>query len=117
MDEKRSGLSLKAPGSSAGAFHLPGHGSFPLVDDHLVEPEVTRDEIINGRRVVSMPAEAPHGDKQVDLDSLLRFHVAREYGASADLITRFAEQSDFASDTCVRREGIDPPTESVERTA
>jgi hypothetical protein len=110
MDEKRSGLSLEAPGSSAGAFHLPGHGSFPLVDDHLVEPEVTRDEIINGRRVVAMPAEAPHGDKQVDLDSLLRFHVARGYVASADLITRFAEQSDFASDTCVRREGIDPAT-------
>ena len=110
MDEKRSGLSLKAPGSSAGAFHLPGRGSFPLVDDHLVEPEVTRDEIINGRRVVAMPAEAPHADKQVDLDTLLRIHVAPGYVASADLITRFAEKSDFASDTCVRREGIDPAT-------
>jgi len=110
MDEKRSGLSLKAPGSSAGAYHLPGRGSFPLVDDHLVEPEVTRDEIINGRRVVAEPAEAPHADKQVDLDTLLRSHVAPGYIASADLITRFGVQSDFASDTCVRREGIDPAT-------
>jgi hypothetical protein len=110
MDEKRSGLSLKAPGSSAGAFHLPGRGSFPLVDDHLVEPEVTRNEIINGRRVVAEPAEAPHADKQVDLDTLLRIHVAPGYVASADLITRFGVQADFASDTCVRREGIDPAT-------
>jgi hypothetical protein len=81
-----------------------------LVDDHLVEPEVTRDEIIAGRRVVAFPAEAPHGDKQVDLDALLRFHVAPGYIASADLITRFAVDSDFASDTCVRREGIDQAT-------
>jgi hypothetical protein len=110
MDEKRSGLSLKAPGSSAGAFHLPGRGSFPLVDDHLVEPEVTRNEIINGRRVVAEPAEAPHADKQVDLDTLLRIHAAPGYIVSADLITRFGVQSDFASDTCVRREGSDPAT-------
>ena len=110
MDEKRSGLSLKAPASSGGTLHLPGRGTFPLVDDHLVEPEVTRDEIINGRRVVAFPAEAPHGDKQVDLDTLLRIHVAAGFIASADLITRFAAQSDFASDTCVRRAGMDPAT-------
>jgi hypothetical protein len=91
-------------------LHLPGRGSFLLVDDHLVEPEVTRDEIINGRRVVAMPAEASHADKHVDLDTLLRIHVAPGYIASADLITRFAEKADFASDTCVRREGIDPAT-------
>jgi hypothetical protein len=60
--------------------------------------------------VVAFPAEAPHGDKQVDLDALLRFHVAPGYIASADLITRFAVDSDFASDACVRREGIDPAT-------
>jgi hypothetical protein len=110
MDEKRSGLHLRAPASSGGALHLPGRGSFPLVDDHLVEPEVTRDEIINGRRVVAFPAEAPHGDKQVDLDTLLRIHVASGFIASADLISRFAAQSDFASDTCVRRAGMDPAT-------
>jgi len=110
MDEKRSEMSLKAPAGSVGSFHLPGRGSFPLVDDHLIEPEVTRDEIINGRRVVAQPAEASHADKQVDLDTLLRIHVAPGYVASADLITRFGVQADFASDTCVRREGIDPAT-------
>jgi hypothetical protein len=103
-------MSLKAPGASGSSLRLPGHGSSPAVDDHLVVPEVTRDEIIAGRKVVAFPAEAPHGDKQVDLDSLLRFHVAPGYVVSADLITRFAVDSDFASDTCVRREGVDPAT-------
>jgi len=110
MDEKRSGVSLKAPGSSAGAFHLPGRGSFPLVDDHLVEPEVTRDEIINGRRVVSMPAERPHAIKQGDLDTLLGNHVAPGYCLAVDLISRFGEKWDFASDSCVIKDGIDPAT-------
>ena len=110
MDEKHSGLSLKAPASSGGSLYLPGRGAFPAVDDHLVVPEITRDEIIAGRRVVASPAEVPHGDKQVDLDSLLRSHVAPGYVVSADLITRFAVDSDFASDTCVRREGLDPAT-------
>ncbi len=105
MDEKRSGMSLKAPGASGGSLRLPGRGSSPAVDDHLVAPEVTRDEIIAGRKVVAFPAETPHGDKQVDLDTLLRLHVAPGYVVSADLITRFAVDSDFASDTCVRREG------------
>jgi hypothetical protein len=112
MDEKRAAYSLRAPGPAgkSTAMRLPGHGSFPGVDDHLVEPEVTRDEIINGRRVVAMPADAPHGDKQLDLGTLLRVHVAPGYIASAELLTRHAVDSDFASDVCVRRDGIDPAT-------
>ncbi|HEY2290837.1 MAG TPA: hypothetical protein VGM86_09070 [Thermoanaerobaculia bacterium] len=68
-------MSLKAPGASGGFLRLPGRGSSPAVDDHLVAPEVTRDEIIAGRRVVAFPAEAPHGDKRVEIESLLRLHV------------------------------------------
>ena len=58
MDEKNHpGYSFKAPGSAgSGPMRLPGRGPFPGVDDHLVVPEVTRDEIIGGRRVVAMPA-------------------------------------------------------------
>ena len=91
-------------------MRLPGRGSFPAIDDHLVEPEVTRDEIINGRRVVALPAEQPHADKHVDLAYVLRAHVAPGYRASADLITRHAVDSDFATDACVYREGLDPET-------
>lgn len=83
---------------------------FPPVDEHLVEPEVTRDEIIGGRRVVAFPAEAPHADQHSDLQYVLRAHIAPGYVASVDLLTRFDQKSDFASDACVRREGVDPQT-------
>ena len=111
VDEKRATYRVQAPGSPGRtvALRLPGRG-FPAVDDHLVEPEVTRDEIINGRRVIAMPAEQPHADKHVDLAYVLRAHVAPGYRASVDLITRHAVDSDFATDACVHKEGIDPET-------
>ena len=110
MDEDRPAYNLKAPGASGHSVHLPGRGSFPPVDEHLVEPEVTRDEIIEGRRVVAMPALAPHADQHGELQFVLRAHVAPGYLAAVDLLTRFALKSDFASDVCVRRAGIDPQT-------
>ncbi|HBL27603.1 MAG TPA: hypothetical protein DD490_12265 [Acidobacteria bacterium] len=91
----------------------PGRGNaFPRVDDHLVAPEVTRDEIIKGRRVVALPAEAPHGDQHHRLDYVTAAHVAPGYEGSTDLITRVGPKSDFASDACIRKAGIDPATGS-----
>ena len=112
MDEKRAAYSLKAPGRvvSAPSLRLPGRGGFPDVDDHLVEPEVTRDEIIGGRRMVASPADTPHATRHTDLDYLIRAHVAPGYTTAADLITRFDEESDFATDVAVFRNGIDPET-------
>jgi hypothetical protein len=110
MSEDRPGYSLKAPGASGRSLHLPGRGPFPPVDEHLVEPEVTRDEIIGGRRVVAFPAEAPHADQHGDLQYVLRAHIAPGYVASVDLLTRFDQKSDFASDACVRRAGVDSQT-------
>jgi putative restriction endonuclease len=110
MDEKRPAYSLRAPGASGRSLHLPGRGPFPPVDEHLVEPEVTRDEIIGGRRVVAFPAEAPHADQHGQLNYVLRAHVAPGYVAAVDLLTRVDQKSDFASDVCVRREGVDPQT-------
>lgn len=112
MDEKHSSYSLKAPGApgSGSSLRLPGRGPFPRVDDHLVEPEITRDEIIGGRRMVASPAHPPHATRQTDLDYVVRAHVAAGYVAAADLLTRHDEESDFASDTCVYKEGIDPET-------
>ncbi len=92
----------------------PGIGllfsAFPNVDDHLVEPEVSRDEIVGGRRVVASPAETDHADQHSRLDYVLQAHVASGYRVSVDLITRHGPITDFASDACVRREGIDPAT-------
>jgi hypothetical protein len=112
MDEKRAAFRLSAPAASGStsALRLPGRDSFPGVDDHLVEPEVTRDEIINGRRVVAMPALPPHADKQIDLGYLLRAHAAPGYRVAADLLTRHAVDSDFATDACIYKEGVDPAT-------
>ena len=110
MSEERPGYSLKAPGASGRSLHLPGLGPFPPVDEHLVEPEVTRDEIIDGRRVVAFPAEAPHADQHDRLQYVLHAHVAPGYVSAVDLLTRFDQKSDFASDACVRREGVDPQT-------
>jgi len=110
MDEKRPAYDLKALSRSGPSLRLPGRSPFPGVDDHLVVPEVTRDEIIAGKRVIAMPAQPPHADRQSALDHLLQTHVAPGYVASADLITRHAVDSDFASDACVYKEGIDPET-------
>src|SRR5436309_10349676 len=114
MDENRRAYSLKAPGSpgSGASLHLPGRGPFPRVDDHLVEPEVTRDEIIGGHRIVAMPANPPHANQQSRLDYVLQALVAPGYIASADLLTRHDQESDFASDACIYKEGVDPATDA-----
>jgi hypothetical protein len=100
MDEKCSDYGLKAPGASGDSMRLPGRSSFPRVDDHLVEPEVTRDEIINGRRVVAMPAEAPHAI----------WHGPRIQRGGGPADPARGEKSDFASDACIFKDGIDPAT-------
>lgn len=43
-------------------------GPSPRVDDHLVEPEVTRDEIIGGRRVLALPSEPPRATQRTRLE-------------------------------------------------
>jgi hypothetical protein len=82
----------------------------PDVDDHLVQPEVTRDEIIGGRRVVLSPAKEPHATQHFQLDYLLGAHLAPGFTAATDLLTRHDVESDFATDTCVYKEGADPAT-------
>jgi hypothetical protein len=113
MDEKRAAYSLKAPGASgASALHLPGRARFPGLNEHLVAPEVSRDEVIKGRRVTAHPALEAHGDEHSELDFVVRGLVAPGYQVSTDLLTRVGKQSDFASDTSIRRQGKDPATGS-----
>lgn len=112
MDESHTRTASKASGhSGSGSMRLPGcNEPFPRVDDHLVEPEVTRDEIIGGRRVVAFPALEPHAGQQSDLNYVLRAHVSPGYLTAAKLLTRLSQDSDFASDTCIYRKGIEPQT-------
>jgi hypothetical protein len=112
MDPKPSfpGM-LLAPSSSgsSAAFRLPSADEPPPIDARLVAPE-TREQLVRGRRVVAMPANPAHGDRHFKLDYVIGAHVKEGYVGSTDLLTRSAVSSDFASDTCVRKGGIDPRT-------
>ena len=101
------------PGASDGAAEVPSPGSispnggkWPAPDEHLVEPETGR-EMLGGRVMEVAPADAPHADQQCDLAYVLRAHVAPGYVASTELLTRVSDDSNFSSDACIRREGLD----------
>lgn len=113
MDENRPTYSMHAPSAEASttSMRLPGHRErFPRVDDHLVEPEVTRDEIVGGRKMEASPAKAPHAGQHGQLDLVVGSHIAPGYRLMVDLLTRHDVDSDFASDSAVVKEGIDPAT-------
>ncbi len=93
-------------GTTAGRIREP---SMLRVDDHVVEPE-TREELLRGRRLYAAPSHPEHGDPHFRLDVAIGTHVKPGHVGSTDLLTRTADDGDFASDTCIRREGIDPAT-------
>jgi hypothetical protein len=103
----------RAPSSGSGApLRLPGeHEPPPYVDERLVKPE-TREEMVRGRRVHAAPALPEHADEHTELSYVIRGSVAPGHIASTDLLTRAGPGSDFATDTCIRRAGIDPRTGS-----
>lgn len=101
-----------APGAASGAsaLRLPGERSSPAVDDHLVKPEITRDEVVRGVRMIASPASPPHGDQHHRLGYVVEAHLRPGYVGSTDLLTRWNKGSDFASDTSIRKAGVDPAT-------
>lgn len=80
------------------------------VDDHVVQPEIERYEMIAGEIRWMSPADLPHASMNGDLDYLLRAHLAPGYRIATDLLTRHDELHDFASDCAVLKDGIDPET-------
>lgn len=80
------------------------------IDQHVIQPEIERKEMIGGKIRPMSPAEYPHATLNSDLDYLLRAHVAPGYRVATDLLTRHDEHNDFASDCAVIREGVDPAT-------
>jgi hypothetical protein len=106
-------MMLAPPADGGGVvFRFPGQGPAPRPspDEHLVQPETTRDEILRGRRLVAMPGLPPHADRQLELGYAVRSHVRPGYVGSTELLTRVNGGSDFATDVCVRRAGDDPET-------
>lgn len=88
---------------------MDDHEAMPRLDEHLVQ-EGTREEMLRGQRLFAAPARAPHADRHCRLDYLLSAAAAPGYVTSSDLLTRAGPGSEFATDTCVRRDGIDPAT-------
>ena len=104
-----SGASVPEP-SPAATEPLPA-SLWPAVDEYLDEPdEIERWERVDGRKKQALPAEAGHGDPHFKLDALVDAHLAEGYLGSTDLKTRVDVEHEYASDTCVRKEGIDPAT-------
>ena len=66
--------------------------------------------MIDGRIVLALPAHEPHAERHYELDYVTRGGVAPGYVGATDLLTRTGEHTQFAADTCIRREGIDPAT-------
>jgi len=90
----------------------PPAPSFARVDEHIVVPEVSRIELIDGREVIDVGALPPHADAQALTGFLLAAHVLHEYVVATELLTRSAVDSDFATDVCIRKRGVDPETGS-----
>ncbi len=121
MADERPPYSLHAPGAepSPRSYEMPGRGPRrrsgsrpPRVDQHhpSVRPEISRNELIDGRVVHASPAKFPHGSRNFDLDYLVGAHLAEGYRGATDLITRFDRDNDFASDTAIVKDGVDPAT-------
>ena len=83
----------------------------PYDDERLVEPEAG-EEVVRGRQVHVTPAKAPRADRHCVVDLLVASHIEPSYVVSSGLLTRAGPRSDFATDTCIRRVGIDPRTGS-----
>lgn len=83
----------------------------PSVEDRLVQPEM-REEMVRGQLVIALPAHPPHADRHCELNYVIRAHVADGYISSSDMLTRVDLRSDFATDTSVRKRGIDPETQA-----
>jgi hypothetical protein len=86
--------------------------SFPKVDQHIVAPEVSQTERIDGRKVENVGSLSPHADAQALTGFLLAAHVLRAYVVATELLTRSSVESDFATDVCIRKRGIDPETDA-----
>jgi hypothetical protein len=104
---------LEAPGASRypGGMRAPepGPSAWPRVSDYAVEPE-SGQELFDGEVREALPAGPKHARQHNQVDYVLRAYVAPDYGADTDLLTRQALPHNFASDTSIRKDGIDPET-------
>src|SRR5689334_16812996 len=108
MDPKARSVAYLAPAMNSNpALQCPS--MHPRLDEHLVE-EGTREEMLRGQRLYAAPAREPHAERHCELDYVIRAHVEDGYIPASDMLTRAGPGSEFATDTAVRKRGIDPAT-------
>jgi hypothetical protein len=107
MVDPKPTYSLSAPGTGAASRHCPaedeGQDEWPALDDHLVDPETSREEVVRGERYEAVPANPEHAIPHAQLDYVARAHAAAGYTSATDMLTRFGRRSDFAPDTAIVR--------------
>jgi hypothetical protein len=81
----------------------------PRIDDRLAPPE-TRIEYLDGKKILSMPADSPHATYHSQLDAVLRAHAGARYTVAVDMLTRTSPTSDFAPDVSIFPSAPDPKT-------
>jgi hypothetical protein len=107
LDGSRAAERMDCPGSGRSGGEPRAAGL--ALDEHLVEPE-TRWEVIHGARIQASPARPPHADRHFTMDYVLGGHLAAGYVGATDLLTRWSSEDDYATDTSVRRAGLDEAT-------
>ncbi|WP_428261370.1 hypothetical protein [Haliangium sp.] len=101
---------MSFPGASESSGRPPGRTDARFdPDDNLATPEA-HEEVVRGQRIQLSPAKPAHGDTHMSLDGAVYLSVAKGYIASTDLLTRRSEDTDFATDACIRKAGTDPAT-------
>lgn len=93
---------------------MPGsassHTAWPRVSDYVVEPE-TDIELFNGQIREVLHAGPLHSQQLNQVSYVLGACVAPGHGVDVDLLTRQDAENNFASDLCIRKDGIDPDTD------
>jgi hypothetical protein len=109
MPSRNPPASYRAPGAKRHATP-PSSRRWPRLDDHLVKPE-SGEEMVRGQRIMVAGANPPHADTQAGIAAMITGRMRQGYTLSTELLTRFNERSNFATDVCVRKDGIDPSTD------
>src|SRR5262249_42033144 len=87
----------------------PPRATPPDLDDHIVRPG-SRAEILRGKLLMVPGADPPHATRHCDLTYVLRAHIVPGYTPAVDMLTRTAEDSDFAPDASIFPSAPDPVT-------
>jgi Uma2 family endonuclease len=90
------------------AEKLPG-SVLPPVDESILA-DGARFEIIDGKVFDVPPAQEPHAERNSKLAALLEAHLAADFNAAIDMLTRTGHLTNFAPDASVYPAARDPQT-------